>query len=495
MSDAKPGIFSAPYAAVTIANLAVISLGAFDALAVIAALPSIAEDLGDVALLPWVVTSYLGSSAVAVIVAGPIIDAVGVRRTFQVMGMWFLLTSVAVALAPTLGWVLVARLAQGLGGGLMFAVAIAAVGIAFPHDLRPAAFAANEAVFAAMGVGSPAIAAILLEFSSWRLIFWIKVPLTALALLAGWNALPGKQADARRLHIDYVGVVLMTAMVFGLLFGLGQVGINWSLSIGGLALAAVGFTIYWTHAARHENPVLERQHLTRAPLRWIHLAAGLVLAGGVAVDNYVPLYLQVSRGRSAGFAAFSVLFIAVGWTAGSFVYARLLRSWPEPSVIVFGAACLLPATAFTAAMVLWVAPLVVVFASMFAMGIGIGLASTAALTMVQRSADIEELGRVNAAHQFLRVLAISVGVALGGAVLLAIVDGQIGDVEVVRSVLEGEGHGAVDSVTDVAEATGDAVSDGLVGVLVTSAVLGMGCLAAALGLKRTTARELHGSGG
>lgn len=491
MSRKRSGIFSAPYAPVTLANLAVIALAAFGALAVIAALPSIAEDLGDVALLPWVVTSYLGSSAVAVIVAGPIIDAIGVRRTFQVMGTWFLLTSVAVALAPTLGWVLVARLAQGLGGGLMFAVAIAAVGIAFPHDLRPSAFAANEAVFAAMGVGSPAIAAILLEFSSWRLIFWIKVPLTALALLAGWNALPDKRPDAGRMRIDYLGVALMAAMVFFLLFGLGQVGIDWALAVPALLGAVAAFVVYWLHAGRHDSPVLERRHLTRMPLRWIHLAAGLVLAAGVAVDNYVPLYLQVSRGRSAGFAAFSVLFIAVGWTGGSFIYARLMRNWSEPSVVVFGAAWLVPAIGLTATLV-WVgAPLGLVFCSMFGMGIGIGLASTAALTMIQRSADVEELGRVNAAHQFLRVLAISIGVALGGAVLLGIVDAQVGDVEVVRSVLESDGSDAV----EVADATAAAVADGLVGVLVTSAVLGMGCLAAALGLKRTTARDAHGSGG
>ena len=151
----------------------------------------------------------------------------------------------------------------------------------------------------------------------------------------------------------------------------------------------------------------------------------------------------------------------------------------------------MPAIGLTATLV-WVdAPLGLVFCSMFGMGIGIGLASTAALTMIQRSADVEELGRVNAAHQFLRVLAISIGVALGGAVLLGIVDAQVGDVEVVRSVLESDGSDAV----EVADATAAAVADGLVGVLVTSAVLGMGCLAAALGLKRTTARDAHGSGG
>ena len=66
------------------------SIAAFDGLAITAALGAITEDLGHVALLPWVISAYLAASAVAVIVAGPVIDAIGVRRTFRITGAWFL---------------------------------------------------------------------------------------------------------------------------------------------------------------------------------------------------------------------------------------------------------------------------------------------------------------------------------------------------------------------------------------------------------------------
>ena len=91
------------------------------------------------------------------------------------------------------------------------------------------------------------------------------------------------------------------------------------------------------------------------------------------------------------------------------------------------------------------------------------------------------MGRVNAAHQFLRTLAITYGVALGGAVLLLVVDRQIGDVEVVRNVLAGE-----DDV-GLGAATRDAVQAGLVWVIAVAAVLGVGCVAAAMALRRDEA--------
>ena len=133
-----------------------VAIAAFDGLAVASALPSIADDLGRIALLPWVLTGYLATSAIAVIVAGPVIDAIGVRRTFRITGTWFLGASALAALAPTMETLIAARVLQGLGGGLVIAVALAAVGLAYPHELRPKAFAANSIVWGVMGFGGPA---------------------------------------------------------------------------------------------------------------------------------------------------------------------------------------------------------------------------------------------------------------------------------------------------------------------------------------------------
>jgi MFS family permease len=470
------GVWSTRYRAVTFANLTIMALAAFDGLAVVAALPSIAEDLGDVALLPWVATAYLAASAVAVIVAGPVFDAVGVRRTFRVVGLWFLLASAAVAVAPTMPLLLIARVAQGLGGGLAIAVVLASIGVAYPHKLRPKAYAANSAVWGIMGFGAPAISAGLLALSGWRLIFVAQLPLTAIALITGWNTLPSTRERPQRVRVDVRGVLLLAGVTIVSLLGLAQIGVRWWLAGASGVVTAVLLWGYWLHSARHGTPVLARQHLKRHPLLWVHLTSGLVLAAGLATDNYLPLYVQVTRGRSVEFAAFSVVFLTVGWTVSSFVYAQALSAWHQSKVILMGATMLLPSLAIAGVSVQFGAPLWLIFGGFFFVGSSIGFVSTAGLTLIQDSSEIDEMGRVNAAHQFVRTLAITYGVAMGGAVLLLVVDQRIGDVEIVRDVLAGE---------DVAlgSATGDAIQAGLVWVVVAAGVLATGCLA--------SARKLH----
>ncbi len=66
------------------------------------------------------------------------------------------------------------------------------------------------------------------------------------------------------------------------------------------------------------SPLVAQTHITRFPLKRIHVTSGLVLIAGLAADNYLPLYIQTTRGQSASFAAFSVLFLTVGWSSAAF---------------------------------------------------------------------------------------------------------------------------------------------------------------------------------
>ncbi|MCB0969131.1 MAG: MFS transporter [Ilumatobacter sp.] len=475
--EATGGIWSPRYARVTIANLTIVAIAAFDGLALVAALPAIADDLGDVALLPWVITAFLATSAVAGITAGPVIDAIGVRRTFRVTGMWFLLSSALAAIAPTMPLLVVARALQGIGGGLVISVALAAVGLAYPSRLRARAFAANSLVWGVMGFGGPVLTAGLLAIADWRMIFVVQLPITALALVAGWSTLPSTRDRPRRVVMDYRGIALLTLLVAASLAAVAQVGVRWwAFGVGAAVAIAAGVT-YWAHSGRTDEPLLAREHLMRFPLKRVHITSGLVLVAGLAADNYLPLYMQTTRGRSEVFAAFSVVFLTVGWSTAAFVVSRLLDHWHESDAILAGACLMLPATAVAGTAIALGWPVPVIFAAFFTMGCSIGFVSTSGLTLLQSAADDTEMGRVNAAHQFVRTLSITYGVAVGGAILLLVVDRQVGDVEVVRDVLGGE---------DVAPspATLDAIRDGLAWVHVFSGVAAVACIWAATVLWR-----------
>jgi MFS family permease len=478
-TDQEPiaGLFSPRYLPVTLANLTVVAIAAFDGLALVAALPAIADDLGDVALLPWVITAFLALSAVAGIAAGPVIDAIGVRRTFRATGLWFLGASALAAAAPTMPLLVTARALQGIGGGLVISVAMASIGLAYDNRVRPRAYAATSMVWGVMGFGGPVITAALLSVSGWRMIFVVQIPITALALVVGWNTLPSTRDRPQRVVMDGRGIALVALLVGMSLTAVSQVGVRWWLA-GVAAMATIGIaSAIWAHIGRAEQPLVERQHLARFPLRRVHVTSGLVLVTGLAADNYLPLYMQTTRGRSEAFAAFSVMFLTIGWTSAAFVVSRVLDRFHESQTILFGACLMPPAVAFTGVGVALTWPLALIFSGFFVMGCSIGFVSTSGLNLLQSSAADSEMGRVNSAHQFIRTLSITYGVAVGGAILLFVVDRQTGNVEVVRDALGGE---------DVVASgdTLDAIRDGLAAVHVFSGVTALACLGGAIVLRR-----------
>src|SRR5690606_22288890 len=233
-------IFSRELLPASLAIFSTAALASFESLGVAAALPDIATDLGNVALLPWVVTAYLLTSSLATVLAGPFIDSLGVNRMFRISVAMLTASAAAVragasirclgvtrmfrtsvhvltapgcgiGFAPSIEILIVRRLVQGLGGGLILASGTAAVSLVFPGHLVSRAFAANSAVWGVMGVAGPAVAAAMLTFLSWHWIFYVNLPLGALALYAGWKAMPGPYGEASG-RFDAIGMLLLAAI-------------------------------------------------------------------------------------------------------------------------------------------------------------------------------------------------------------------------------------------------------------------------------------------
>lgn len=473
------GIWSGPYLQITLANMSVVAVVAFGTLALVAALSSIAEDLGHVAMLPWVLIGYSAMSAIAVVIAGPIIDAVGVRRTFRVSGVFFLVTTAAATVAPSMLALVIARAAQGFGGGLIFAVVFAGIGLGYPHRLRPRVFVTQSVVFGVMGFGGPVVTGVLLAFSDWRSVFVVQLLLTAIALLLGWNRLPTTRERPAKIETDWLGMLLVTLLIASSLVAVGQIAVRWWL-VGLSLMATLLFAlVYWRHSGRAESPVLSREHLTRFPLGSLHITSGLVLFIALGVDNYLPLYVQTTRGKSVEFAAFSLIFLTVGWSLGSLLYSRMSSRWTESDTILLGSLMLIPAVAVAGLTIAFDWPLGVLFVASVLIGLSVGLVVTPGLTLLQASSELSEMGRVTAAHQFVRQLCITFGIAFTSAILLLVVDREVGDVETVRSVIAGE---------DIAlgPETKDAIRHGLAWIHLLTGSIALVCLAIAISLVRRT---------
>jgi MFS family permease len=458
----------------TFATMTTIAVAAYNNLSVSAALPAIGDDLGNIDLLPWIVTIELITSAIAVLAIGPVIDSVGTRAVFRWSLAAFSLTCLACAFAPTLATLIVARGVQGLASGAIIANVMTAVGLGVPEALRPRSYAANSSVWGIMGVAGPGIAALILTFSDWSGIFLVNLPVAALAAVVGWNAFPGPTEHATSAPSDRRGLALVT--VFTLLSLAALSSITWWTPIAVLVSGMLVW-LYIRHEPTVEPPLLRMRHITAPKFRILHATAFLVITSGVASNTFLPVYVKGARGATTSQAAFAVVFLTVGWTTGAFASSRASEKRSGEFAMAFSAVMLAGAATVASAGVWLTWPLWIIFIGFTGVGFGLGGVSSSGLTVLQSKAIPAEMGRVNSAHQFIRTLGFTYGAAIGGAVLFGVVEAELGDAELIRALLD-------DEPLDVAQDSIDALALGFSVSTALAAALTYGALWFAVRLYR-----------
>ena len=431
-----------------LSTLTLLALSAFDGMSVAAALPEIGNDLG-IRRLSWVLTAFLLSSTVSMLAAGTVIDLLGVARTYRLTLVVFMVSSALCTAAPALELLIAARVLQGIGGGMVMATTITIIGLTIPDQLRSRAYALNSGVWGVMALVGPALAALMVSVGSWRWIFAVNLPLVLIAGAIGWNRLNPERAPNRRAaadgpadrpSFDTFGLALVAIFTAVVLIGLSDLR-RQSFAAAGFAMV-IGL-VYWRHSARASGAIFARRYFAEAPFGLLNAIPFTFFAGSLAIDAYIPVYVRGGLGRSTSVAAFAVAFLAIGWTSGSFVTSRLLDRFDNITVMLGGFAATIPALVAAALIFNSTTPLLVVFALSFLQGLGIGGVTNATVSLLQRMASPTEMGRASSAHQFVRNLGGTFGTALAGAVLFAVVDSRLGSVELVRSLLGGEGDAAV----------------------------------------------------
>ena len=430
------------------ALIAFIAIVSYNNLAATAVLPAIGDDLGQINLLPWVITIELLTSAVAVLAVGPIVDSMGVRKTARLAGIGFIFTSVLVVLAPSMFSLIAARACQGVFAGAALTVATTGIGVGIPTALRPRAFAVISTVWGVMGVAGPALAAALVAFSHWRATFMVNVLVATIALLVGWSTLPDNHRNQTRrppetatqnqkpsdlaASFDGIGLFLIAAITAAVLT-LTANSVTLRITAAVTIVCGCGAYRYW--AQRNPQPILRLHHLSSAQYRSIHLTSMLVLAAGVGINSLLPLYLRAARQTSTTLAASSVLFLTVGWTAGAWLSSRLQDRWHAEKVSLIGSLIAFPAAVSVAVAVTVQAPLSLLFVAFTVLGVGVGSITSTGAALLQNRTQLCEMGRLNGAHQFVRTTALTFGIAAVAAIAFGVVDMRIGDIEAVRGLL------------------------------------------------------------
>jgi EmrB/QacA subfamily drug resistance transporter len=395
-------------------------LSALDQSIVGTALPRIVSDLGGLNHLSWVVTAYLLTSTAATPLWGKISDLYGRRLIFQMTIVIFLIGSALCGLAQNMPQLIAFRAFQGIGGGGLMAIAFAIIGDVIPPRERGRYQGYFFAVFGLSSVAGPLLGGWITDTFDWRWIFYINLPIGAVALVVTSIAL--KMPVVRRDHkIDYVGAAMIVAGVTSLLLYLNWAGekYGWlsSASLWLVGLAVLFTVLFILVEFRAEEPIIP-MHLFRNPIFAVgntySFLIGFAMFGGLI---YLPLYFQTVQGMSPTRSGLAMLPMVLGLftmsiTAGQLI-SRTGRYKIFPiigSLILILGFSLLHTIHYNTAY--WQ---IAIYA--FVLGAGIGLSMSTVVTPIQNSVAMQDMGSATSTNTFLRSLGGAIGAALFGGIL------------------------------------------------------------------------------
>src|SRR5450432_3297274 len=194
---------------IVIGAMLALFLSALDQTVVATALPPIAKDLGNFALISWVITSYLLTSTCVTPIVGKLSDLYGRRKMLNGCLILFMAGSALCAMAPNMILLILFRAMQGIGGGGLITMGQTIIAdVVSPRERgRYAGYFAM--VWGSASVLGPTVGGIVTQYYGWPWIFWINLPLGLAALLIADRALSKLPVDHRRSLVDYAGIVLL----------------------------------------------------------------------------------------------------------------------------------------------------------------------------------------------------------------------------------------------------------------------------------------------
>ncbi|MFE2870752.1 DHA2 family efflux MFS transporter permease subunit [Embleya sp. NPDC059259] len=311
---------------------------ALDALVVAAALTTIRQDLGaSIEELEWTVNAYSLTFAMLLPVAAAIGDRWGRRRMFATGLAIFSVASIACAPATSVSWLIAARVLQGIGAAVVMPLAMGLLGAAFPPERRGWAIGIFSGLTGLAVLSGPMVGGAVTEGLAWQWIFWINVPVGALAIPLVLRRIPESRGPARR--VDGRGAVLISSAVLGIVWGVvrgraaGWAGVEvlGSFVLGALLLAAF---VAWERRA--PQPMVPLSYFRTRAFSAGNAAGFFLTAALFGAVFFLAQYMQTLFGSGPMEAGLQLL----PWTATLFLTApisgRLVDRIGERPLVVAG---------------------------------------------------------------------------------------------------------------------------------------------------------------
>ncbi|MGA7733481.1 MAG: MDR family MFS transporter [Chloroflexia bacterium] len=404
-----------------------ILLAALDQTIVGPALPKIIGDLQGFEHYSWVVTIYLLTSTISVPIVGKLSDMYG-RKWFYAAGIVvFVIGSALSGLSADMLQLIIFRGIQGLGAGVLFGIAFAIIADVIPPADRGKWQGVFGSVFGLASVVGPTVGGFLTDNLSWRWVFYVNVPIGAIALAVLLLSFPKEDKAHVHKSIDWLGAGALVAGITPLLMALSFGGTEWAWGswqvIGSFVMSAVFLVSFIYIESRAREPIIPLDIFKHNVFTVSSITVFMTGLGMFGAIIFIPLFIQAVQGDSATNSGNAVTPMTFAIIVSSVITGQLVSRLGKYRVIGIVGMALVTLGMF----LLWsmdtTTPRWVTIVYMIVMGLGMGVAFPLYTLVVQNAFPLQRVGVVTAALTFFR----SIGGTVGTAILGTLVNAQFHD--------------------------------------------------------------------
>jgi EmrB/QacA subfamily drug resistance transporter len=403
-------------------------LAALDQTIVATALPTIVADLHGASHLSWIVVAYLLAATVSTPLWGKLGDQYGRKFFFQAAIVIFLCGSALSGLSQSMTELIAFRAIQGLGGGGLMVGAQAIVGDVVSPRERGRYQGLFGAVFGVASIIGPLLGGIFVEQLSWHWIFYINIPIGAVALAVVAIQVPG---NLGRVHhvIDYLGtaVLVLSASCLVLFTSLGGTTYPWgSPTIVALGVAGAILVVVFTVVERRATEPVLPLHLFSirafAVVSVVGFIVGFAMFGAI---TYLPVFFQIVHGQSPTASGLRLLPLLVGLVLFSTASGVIISKTGRYRVFPIAGTALITVGLLLLSRMGIGTSLTVAALYMFVLGMGLGCVMQVLVLIAQNAVPYSELGVATSGATFFRSIGGSFGAAIFGAIFSNVLVGNL----------------------------------------------------------------------
>jgi len=468
-----------------------------DMTAVATAAPALAISLGELSNVAWVVTAMALGMTISIPIMGRLSDVQGRRRIFEAAIVLFVAGSVASGFSQSLSQLIAARVVQGIGGGGLMTLSQIILGDLVSPRRRGHYMGYVGIMFAVVNIMGPILGGLIVDHFTWRLIFFLNLPLGAVAMAVSIRFLPRSSPIGGRSTMEATSVLYFALTVAGGFLVLSWGGDTYPWRSPTILLLAAGtvvaFVVFVLVQRKSLVPIFPRDLLRN---RTFVVASGLGLATGVAMHStilFVPVFLQGVSGLDATTSGLLLMVLMGSIIVSMIVSNRLITArGAYKGFAVSGGMAMVAGLGLLGS--IGTETNVGAFMVYLAIvGVGIGLVVQVPILVVQNDVPRSVMGAATAGTQFFRQVGTTAGVAAAGALFAGTIARALAErlpgatsIDTDRLLSDGIESVPSETVAVLRDVLGGAVSDVFITFGFSAAVL---CLVLAVLMPATPLRD------